>query len=162
MLMAVTGTPEAEKEYTFTTPLEHGLSYRLVNPDNPLIRKKLAECYAKLEKSVQRSKCEEIYNADDLVKRVLRKESDLWVSVDAENNIQGCFIIGFGYMPRCKMIGAEAICGKFDFTIVTPVVEKHYKNLGFDFFEMTGRKGWEKVMEPLGYELKNITVRKRL
>lgn len=162
MLMAVTGTPVAEKEYIFTTPVERGLSYRLVNADCILTRKKLAQCYKKLEKSVEKSKCEELYNAEDLVKRILNKECDLWVSTDKNNKIKGCFVIGFGQMPRCKIIGAEAICGKFDFNIVTPVVEKYYKKLGFDFFEMTGRRGWEKVMEPLGYEFKTVTIRKKL
>jgi hypothetical protein len=162
MLMAVTGTPEAEKEYIFSTPLLAGLSYRLVNHNSILLRKKLANCYSDLEISVARSKCEDLYTADDLVKRVINKQSDLWVSVDESENIKGSCIIGFGNMPRGKGITAEAIAGKIDFSLGTPVIEKYYKNLGFDFFEMTGRKGWQKVMKPLGYEFKSVTIRKRL
>tara|TARA_R100001443_G_scaffold106834_2_gene116404 strand:- start:168 stop:656 length:489 start_codon:yes stop_codon:yes gene_type:complete len=162
MLMAVTGTPAAEKEYIFTTPLERGLSYKLVNADNPLTRKKLAKCYTRIEHMVEKIKCDDLYTADDLIKRVINKQSDFWISTDGYDNIQGCIIIGFAEMPRGKGINAEAIEGKFDFSIVTPVVEKYYKKLGFKFFEMTGRKGWEKVMEPMGYEFKSITVRKRL
>ena len=52
--------------------------------------------------------------------------------------------------------------GKFDFNVITPVIADYYKKLGFKFFEMTGRKGWEKIMEPLGYEFKTITLRKKL
>jgi hypothetical protein len=163
MLMAVTGIPAVEeKEYIFTTPLVAGLSYKLVNPDSESLKKKLAQCYNHMEKSVSRSKCEDLYNADDLVKRVIDKTSDFWISVDKDENIKGSFVIGFGYMPRSRGISAEAISGKFDFSVIVPVVEKYYKNLGFDFFEMTGRKGWEKVMEPLGFDFKTITIRKEL
>tara|TARA_R110002020_G_scaffold33980_4_gene103168 strand:- start:14881 stop:15372 length:492 start_codon:yes stop_codon:yes gene_type:complete len=163
MLMAVIGTPEVEeKEYTFSTPLLAGLSYRLVNHNSTLLRKKLSNCYSDLERSIAKSKCEDLYNTDDLVKRVLNKQSDLWVSVDKGENIRGCFVIGFGNLPRGKGINAEAIAGKFNFQIGVPVVEKYYKELGFKFFEMTGRKGWKKIMKPLGYEFKSITIRKRL
>ena len=163
MLMAVTGIPVVEeREYIFKTPLVTGLSYKLVNPDDKSCRKKLAQCYDYFEKSVVKSKCEDLYNADDLVKRIIEKKSDFWISTDSDENIKGSFVIGFGYMPRAKGITAEAISGKFDFSVITPVVEKYYKNLGFQFFEMTGRKGWEKVMEPLGYDFKSITIRKEL
>jgi len=50
----------------------------------------------------------------------------------------------------------------FDFKNIVPKIEEYYKDLGYEFWEMTGRKGWEKVMAPLGYEFKTITLRKRL
>ena len=104
------------------------------------------------------------YSKRDLlaIKRVIDKTSDFWISTDKDENIKGSFVIGFGYMPRSRGISAEAISGKFDFSVIVPVVEKYYKKLGFDFFEMTGRKGWEKVMEPLGFDFKTITIRKEL
>jgi len=163
MLMAVTGIPEARgKEYTFSTPLLHGLSYRLVNHDSSLLKRKLAYCRDYLEKAIDRSNCEDLFNAEDLIKRVLNKQNDFWISIDKDSDIKGCFIIGFGSMPRAKGINAEAIGGKFNFPDAVPIVEKYYKELGFKFFEMTGRKGWEKVMEPLGYDFKSITIRKKL
>ena len=162
MLMALTGTPEAEKEYIFTTLLETGLSYKLVNANSPLLRKKLAECYSRIEHMVEKVKCEDLYTADDLIKKIINKESDFWISTDGDDNIMGCLIIGFGQMPRGKGICAEAIEGKFDFYKLVPMLEKYYKKLGFNFFEMSGRKGWEKIMKPLGYEFKTITLRKKL
>jgi len=162
MPMALVGTPDREREYIFTTPVEAGLSYKLVSLNDPLLRNKVAQCYPFFEKSILRSKSEDIYNAADLYHRVLSGTSDLWVSTDENNVIQGCFVIGFGEYPQSRGICAEAISGVFDFTVVTPVVEEYYKKLGYEFFEMTGRKGWEKVMEPMGYEFKNITIRKRL
>ena len=163
MLMAVTGIPEGRaREYIFSTPLLHGLSYRLVNHNSPLLKKKLAYCRDYLEKAIERSNCEDLFNADDLIKRVLNKQSDFWISIDKDDNIKGSLIIGFGEMPRAKGINAEAIAGNFKFEVLVPMLEKYYKNLGFKFFEMTGRKGWEKVMEPLGYDFKSITIRKKL
>tara|TARA_R110000765_G_scaffold214066_1_gene319150 strand:+ start:233 stop:724 length:492 start_codon:yes stop_codon:yes gene_type:complete len=163
MLMAVTGIPEARaREYIFSTPLLHGLSYRLVNHDSPLLKKKLAHCRDYLEKAIDKSNCEDLFNAEDLIKRVLNKQSDFWISIDKDDNIKGSLIIGFGEMPRAKGINAEAIAGNFKFEVLVPMLEKYYKNLGFKFFEMTGRKGWEKVMEPLGYDFKSITIRKKL
>ena len=162
MLMALTGTPEAEKEYIFTTPLEHGLSYKLVNHNSHLLMKKLADGFDHIEKSIIKSNCSDIYDAADIVKRVVNKQSDLWVSTDSGNNAKGVLVIGFGDMPKGRIIGAEAMGGKFDFNVITPVIADYYKKLGFKFFEMTGRKGWEKIMEPLGYEFKTITLRKKL
>ena len=163
MLMAVTGIPEGRaREYIFSTPLLHGLSYRLVNHDSPLLKKKLAHCRDYLEKAIDKSNCEDLFNAEDLIKRVLNKQSDFWISIDKDDNIKGSLIIGFGEMPRAKGINAEAIAGNFKFEVLVPMLEKYYKNLGFKFFEMTGRKGWEKVMEPLGYDFKSITIRKKL
>jgi hypothetical protein len=164
MLMAVTGTPEVrEKEYIFSTPLLHGLSYRLVNHDSPLLKIKLAGCYDYIEKSVEKSKCEDVFNADDLIKKVINKQSDLWISVDKDGDIKGCLIVGFGELPRGKIITAEAISSEsLGFLTALPVFEKYYKELGFKIFEMTGRRGWEKVMKPLGYDFKGITIRKKL
>jgi len=163
MLMAVTGTlNQGAREYIFTTPLQHGLSYKLVNPKSYLLKNKLKFCHKFFEKSVDRSKCSDLYTANDLAERVITNQSNLWVSVDKHEKIKGCLIIGFGEFPQSKGICAEAISGIFDFSILVPMLEKYYKAIGYEFFEMTGRKGWEKIMEPLGYEFKSITIRKRL
>ena len=84
------------------------------------------------------------------------------MSVDEKDNIKGCVVIGFCFYPRTKGILAEAVGGEFDFPELIPVLEKYYKDIGYDFFEMTGRKGWERKMKPLGYDFKYITLRKNL
>jgi len=162
MLMAVTGTPAAEKEYIFTTPLVHGLSYKLVNRESNLLKNKVVQCYKYLDKVVEKVECRDIYNTEDLVKQVVSGKSDFWISTDKNNNIKGCLIIGVASYPQSLGISAEAVAGKFDFYKLVPMLEKYYKNLGYEFFEMTGRKGWIRKMEPLGYEFKSVTIRKRL
>ena len=160
--MAVTGTQEEEKEFIFTTPPQHGLSYKLVNNNNIVIRKYLSECLEHLNNTIEKGNVDYLYNAEDLADRVVKKASDLWLSFDEEGIIKGCVVIGFCFYPRTKGILAEAVGGEFDFPKLIPVLEKYYKDIGYDFFEMTGRKGWERKMKPLGYDFKYITLRKNL
>jgi hypothetical protein len=162
MLMALTGTPEQEKEYIFEMPLQHGLSYRFINYRSPSLFKTLSECFPYFEKSILHSKCSDIFNATDIVKRVTKGTSDLWVSCDKDENIKGCFVIGFAAFPQSTGIIAECISGEFHFENRLPEVEEYYRDLGYEFFEMTGRKGWEKVMGKMGYEFKSIILRKAL
>ena len=162
MLMALTGTPEQEKEYIFEMLPQRGLSYKFVNYKSSFLVQKLSKCYDYFEQSILSSKCSDIYNANDLVKRVTKGKSDLWVSCDKDKNIKGCFVIGFAYYPQSTGILAECISGKFHYDTMLPEVEKYYKELGYEFFEMTGRRGWEKRMEKMGYEFKSIVLRKGL
>jgi hypothetical protein len=165
MLMAVPGTPDQEREFILEIPLEHGLNYKFVNYKHSSLWLKLSKCYDYFEKTIQRGLCSDIYNANDLVKRVAKGTSDLWIAYDKEDNIKGCFVIGFAYYPQKTGILAEAMSTDspdFDFKNIVPKIEEYYKNLGYEFWEMTGRKGWEKVMAPLGYEFKSITLRKIL
>lgn len=122
----------------------------------------MGQCWEYIENSTERNNTD-VIQAVDIIQRVVDKVSDLWVTIDSEKGeIVGCFVIGAAAYPQSTGINAEAIGGKFNFPDIVPIVEKYYKALGYEFFEMTGRKGWEKVMAPLGYKLTSITVYKRL
>ena len=163
MLTEVHGILDQEKEFILEIPLEHGLNYKFVNYKHNSLFSKLSKCYDYFEKSIQRSLCSDIYNANDLVKRVVKGTSDLWIAYDKDEEIKGCFVIGFAYYPQATGILTEAMSADdFDFKNAVPKIEEYYKELGYKFSEMTGRRGWEKVMAPLGYEFKTITLRKRL
>jgi len=162
MLTEVHGILDQEKEFILEIPLEHGLNYKFVNYKHNSLFSKLSKCYDYFEKTVQRSLCSDIYNANDLVKRVVKGTSDLWIAYDKDKEIKGCFVIGFAHYPQSIGILTEGISGEFDFKNATPKIEEYYKDLGYEFWEMTGRRGWEKVMAPLGYEFKTVTLRKRL
>ncbi len=162
MQTELVGTPEAEKVYTFSTLPVHGLSYRKVNPKSKNFKTIVGQCWEYIENSTDRNNTD-VIKAVDIIQRVVDKVSDLWVTIDSEKGeIVGCFVIGAAAYPQSTGINAEAIGGKFNFPDIVPIVEKYYKALGYEFFEMTGRKGWEKVMAPMGYELTSITVYKRL
>ena len=162
MLMAVSGTQDQEREFILEIPLTHGLNYKFVNYKHNSLFLKLSKCYDYFEKSIHGSRCSDIYNANDLVNRVSAGKSDLWIAYDKNNDIKGCFVIGFAHYPQSTGILAEGISGQFDFENATPKIEEYYKDLGYEFWEMTGRRGWEKKMAPLGYEFKSVILRKRL
>jgi len=122
----------------------------------------VGQCWEYVENATERNNTE-IVKGIDVIQRVIDKVSDLWVSIDSETGqIVGGLVIGAAAYPQATGINAEAIGGKFHFPDLVPVLEKYYKALGYKFFEMTGRKGWEKVMAPLGYKLTSITIYKRL
>ena len=162
MLMAQAGTPVGqEKEYTFTTPLEHGLSYKRVNADHPEFKFNLAHCWDFIERSVAEGN-PDLVQTEDVVDRIINRQSDLWVSTDESGDIVGCFVIGAAPYPRSKGIYTEALAGKLIFMDFIPKVENFYKQFGYEFSEIIGRKGWERRLKPLGYNFSNITIYKRL
>mgnify|MGYP003147150497 CR=1 FL=1 len=162
MLMEQPGIQSREeKGYTFTTPLEHGLSYKRVNSKHTDFKPTLGHCWKFIERSAETGN-EDLVRAGDIAKHVLKGESDLWVSTDESGEVVGCVVIGAATYPSKTGICAEAIGGKFDFNILVPMLEKFYKSCGYEFFEMTGRKGWERKMKPLGYIFSNTTIYKRL
>jgi hypothetical protein len=79
-----------------------------------------------------------------------------------DEKIVGCFVVGVIAYPRADVINFEAISGKFNFKYALPRVEEHYRSLGYKYSQMIGRKGWTRVMEPLGYTPMNTTIFKRL
>jgi len=162
MQTELVGTLEAEKVYTFSTPPVHGLSYRIVNPKGKGFKEIVGQCWKYVDSSTQRNNTE-IVKTIDIIQRVIDKVSDLWVSVDSETDeIVGCFVIGAAAYPQATGIMSEALGGQFEFSDMFPIVEEYYKKLGYAFVELTGRKGWEKKLKPLGYELTSITVYKKL
>jgi len=162
MPMAQAGTPVVqEKEYTFSTPLEHGLSYNRVNSDHSKFKFNLAHSWDFIERSVEEGNTDLIHT-EDVVDRIISKESDLWVSKDESGDIVGCFVIGAAPYPRSKGIYTEALGGKLNFMDFIPKVENFYKQCGYEFSEIIGRKGWERRLKPLGYNFSNITIYKRL
>jgi len=163
MLMAQAGTQVPEKEFTFTTPVAHGLSYKICNPDHKDFKTKVAQCWDYVEASAKRGGPSGRITAEDLVKRVLNRQSDLWVCVSEQTGeIKGSFTISEANYPRDKGIFSESCGGEFVFTDMFPMVEEFYKGRGYTFVEVVGRKGWERELGPLGYKLEYISIHKRI
>lgn len=156
------GTPVAEKEYIYTTPGVRGLSYRLLNPKHSGFKRKVVFCQDLIEQSIKRANNAEYIDTADLVNKVLQGQSDMWLSVGKDEETKGCFLVAVAQYPKSVGIFSEATAGKFNFDDMFPKVEQFYKELGYQFVEISGRKGWERVLKPMGYQLKNITIVKRL
>jgi hypothetical protein len=161
MQMEQSGTQEAVKEFIFTTHLVRGLSYKLCNHAHPEFEYKVNVCRHLIYKAVEKANLA-VVSAEDLIKKVKDVKSDLWLSLDAGDKIVGCFTIGVAAYPSAVGVFTESMAGTFDFPSLCEATEKFYKDLGFEFVEVQGRKGWEKVLAPLGYEFEHITLRKRL
>ena len=160
MQMELHGIRGQEKEYTFTIPAERGLSYSKVNRFYSTRVDIVDKCWDLIDKSVSKGNTD-LINTEDVTSRILENISDLWVSLKDEK-IVGCFVVGVIAYPRADVINFEAISGKFNFKYALPRVEEHYRSLGYKYSQMIGRKGWTRVMEPLGYTPMNTTIFKRL
>ena len=161
MQMEQIGTQEAEKEFITTTHQEHGLSYKLCNLDHPRTVDKVDQCAGFIEQAVFKSGIT-IVTASDLVQKIKSKKSDLWLSVDNTGKIVGCMVVGVASYPSDTGVFVEALAGEFEFQDICKAAEEFYKDRGFAFVEIQGRKGWEKVLSGIGYQFSNITLIKRL
>jgi len=162
MQTELAGTQVQEKEYTFTTPLEHGLSYKLLNTESREFKKNLIKCYNLIDMSAKKSHTVYALPTHEMFRRCLEKECDIWISTDADNNIVGCCTIGVATYGPIFGINLESTSGKWVRKHVMPIVENYYKNLGFTFVEISGRKGWERALRHMGYKLSKITIHKEL
>jgi len=161
MLMEQVGTQVQEKEFTFTTPQVRGLSYKLLNPKSKEFKKHLAQCYEFIDQAAKNSHT--VYNlpTDLMVKRCVEQQCDTWVSMK-DDKILGCCTIGvMTYGPTVGII-LESTSGTWVREDVMPIVEKFYKDLGFKFVEVVGRKGWERTLNKMGYKFSKITLHKEL
>tara|TARA_R110000751_G_scaffold63919_1_gene131604 strand:+ start:1366 stop:1851 length:486 start_codon:yes stop_codon:yes gene_type:complete len=161
MQTALAGTQEQEREYTFTTPLEHGLSYNRVNRNHPAVHHKIADCVEFVRQSILRANNEEYIKPEFLFNKFLTGFSDLWVSVEGQD-IVGCLLIGVANYPEQTGIISESTGGKFHFETMMPALEDFYRKQGAKFVEIPGRKGWQRRFGPMGYTVKNVTITKRL
>lgn len=162
MQMEQVGTQEAAKEFTFITPLEHGYSYKLANPHHAGFKDLVVSCLEYLEKSIKRSNNSDFIGPVDFALNALEKRSDFWVSVDQTEKVCGAFQLCKAEYPRSTGVFFEALAGKLDYEHGLPHIEDYYRTLGYQFVEITGRRGWSKVLKPQGYSFKNITIVKRL
>tara|TARA_R110002124_G_scaffold117394_2_gene274448 strand:- start:283 stop:768 length:486 start_codon:yes stop_codon:yes gene_type:complete len=161
MQTALAGTLAQEKEYTFTTPLEHGFSYNRVNRNHPDVHHKIADCIEFVSQSLLRGGNEEYIKPEFLFNKFLTGFSDMWVSL-RDQDIVGCLLIGVADYPEQTGIISESTGGKFHFETMMPALEDFYRKQGAKFVEIPGRKGWQRRFGTMGYKVKNVTITKRL
>jgi len=156
------GTQEVVKDFTFITPLDHGYSYKLANPHHPEFKDLVVSCIEYLDKSIKRSNNSDYIGPVDFAMNALEKRSDFWVSAKENGSVRGAFLIGKAEYPKSVGVYFEALAGELNYEYGLPYIEDYYRNLGYQFVEITGRPGWSKALEPQGYKFKNITIVKRL
>jgi hypothetical protein len=161
MQTALAGTPVAEKEYIFITPQVHGLSYKLLDHSCKGFKEVVGKCWKHIEASINRNN-PDLVEPEDIVLNLLKGASHIWVSFDNDGEVAGCLIMTMVKYPRRSGVMSEAAGGKFIIEDIYPIFEKFYKDRKLGFIQITGRKGWDRVMKPSGYKLDHITLYKRL
>lgn len=162
MQMEQVGTQEAEKDFTFITPLDHGLSYKLANPHHAGFRDLVVSCLEYYERSIKRSNNSDYIGPVDFALCALEKRSDFWITVDSTGKLLGIFQLSKAEYPKSTGVYVEALAGEFNFEHGLPMIEDYYRTLGYQFVELEGRRGWERKLKPNGYTYKTTTIVKRL
>jgi hypothetical protein len=156
------GTQEVAKEFTFITPLDHGLSYKLANPHHADFRDLVVSCLEYYERSIKRSNNSDYIGPVDFALSALEKQSDFWITVDSTGKLLGIFQLSKAEYPKSTGVYVEALAGEFNFEHGLPMIEDYYRTLGYQFVELEGRRGWERKLKPNGYTYKTTTIVKRL
>jgi hypothetical protein len=162
MQMEQVGTQEAEKDFTFITPLDHGYSYKLANPHHAGFRDLVVSCLEYYERSIKRSNNSDYIGPVDFALSALEKQSDFWITVDSTEKLLGIFQLSKAEYPKSTGVYVEALAGEFNFEHGLPMIEDYYRTLGYQFVELEGRRGWERKLKPNGYTYKTTTIVKRL
>jgi len=162
MQMEQVGTQEVAKEFTFITPLDHGLSYKLANPHHAGFRDLVVNCLEYYERSIKRSNNSDYIGPVDFALSALEKQSDFWITVDSTGKLLGIFQLSKAEYPKSTGVYVEALAGEFNFEHGLPMIEDYYRTLGYQFVELEGRRGWERKLKPNGYTYKTTTIVKRL
>lgn len=102
---------------------------------------------------------------DDIIKRVLMLESNLWVTLNEEGQPNGALITKIEAYPRLNMLHVLHCAGERGH--MDDVADEVYGALdSFAKFnhcggvEFIGRPGWEKHVKGRGYEVKSVTYQK--
>ncbi len=101
------------------------------------------------------------FSMDEILDRITSTDMQLWITHDAKL----AWITRILVMPRYKVLELVACGGKgLDECIAesdrlfTAFASHH----GCKYIEAQGRRGWEKVAQPLGYQFGWITLRKEV
>lgn len=100
----------------------------------------------------------------DLVEGVAAKDMQLWIVLDDGNPI-AVTITQIEQWKRGKVLSAFVIGGddmhKW-LAQLDDVLTRYARSLGCDFITGEGRKGWERVLKPLGWQAPSVTYMKRI
>lgn len=102
--------------------------------------------------------------AEDLRDTVLAGNYQLWVYVKNKKIEACCFSEIVLYSTRAKELRLHFAAGqnRDHWTKSLPIVEKWSAQYGCEQVKMEARLGWKKMLNPLGYNSRNIVLTKRI
>lgn len=101
---------------------------------------------------------------EDMYTNVVEGYWHLWVATDYDTNeIYAVAITAFVDYPQCTNLRMIFVSGDGENWPIALKVFEHFALVnGCHDVEIKGRKGWERVLRDRGYELKSVTLRKRI
>ena len=101
------------------------------------------------------------YNVDDVLREI---EDDHAIFYPVEN---GATVFRIALYPQKRMLriwlfGGIVGTGRANLDTVMEAADFHAKEHECDGIELVGRRGWEKVLKPYGYEHKRVVLIKEL
>lgn len=95
------------------------------------------------------------YEVEDIIGEIYQGQQQLWVPIAEDGSIPGIVTTRVVQYPRRTMMLGVFCAGDRLSEWMNPMLEmlhKFAKDNGCDGFEMSGRKGWERVLKPDGWK----------
>lgn len=101
---------------------------------------------------------------EDMYNKITDGDWHLWVATDYDSNeIYAVAITAFIEYPRSTNLRMIFVSGDGENWPIALKVFEHFALVNdCHEVEVLGRKGWERVLRDRGYELKSVTLRKRI
>lgn len=99
---------------------------------------------------------------ENLKNSLTKREQQLWTAVDQE--IIAVAVTQVDVRPNTKVCVLYGCAGNGidSWVHFVTAIENWARDIGCDFTEVRGRKGWEKVLKGFGWELTQVIIRKKL
>lgn len=102
-------------------------------------------------------------NIDNIYDKIVDGEWHLWVAVDSDDSIYSVAVTTFIHYPLVTNLRIVFLAGEFEkWAEIIRIFEQFALINDCHEVEIKGRKGWERVLRDRGYELKSVTLMKRI
>lgn len=102
-------------------------------------------------------------NIDNIYDKIVDGEWHLWVAVNSDDSIYSVAVTTFIHYPLVTNLRIVFLAGEFEkWAEIIRIFEQFALINDCHEVEIKGRKGWERVLRDRGYELKSVTLRKRI
>jgi len=107
------------------------------------------------------------YDVEEIWNEIQKGHQQLWIYVNDESEMIGAWTTRVFETPSKKLVEVFAVGGSNILTRentreVMSMVEEFGKKNGCSVVQISGRRGWKKVLAPLGYEEKSIVIEKEI
>ena len=108
----------------------------------------------------------ENYTAKEIFNAILRGEQQLWIYIENKDEMIGAWTTRVFEVPGKRIVEICSIGGngmnrdRVEEVLVS--MENFGKNHGCSMAQITGRRGWKRVLSPFGYEERSVVLEKEI